>query len=154
MNDLANNLLPEKLKQLRTAKGLKQSTVAAELDIEQSTYSNYETGKRRPNPDVLYKLSILYEVSIDMLMKLAAKDISDSSDFEYSFNEQLDCTDKTSIKEMSNYLEFVNNPYNREKCKRLSARETELIYYYGQLSDSDQEDFLDFMKIRIRKGHK
>ena len=146
---MATNL-PEMLKQLRIAKGLKQSTVAAELDIEQSAYSNYETGKRRPNAKMLYKLSDLYGVSMDTLMKLAVQDYSDSVNVEYELDDQLS-DEKGPIKEISDYLQFVNDPYNREKCKRLSSRETELIYFYGLLSDADQEDFLDFIKIRTRK---
>ena len=144
--------LPEMLKQLRIAKGLKQSTVAAELDIEQSAYSNYETGKRKPSAEMLYRLSDLYGVSVDTLMRLAVQDDSDSdsANVEYGLDDHLS-DDDGPIKEFSDYLKFVNDPYNREKCKRLSSRETELIYFYGQLSDADQEDFLDFIKIRTRK---
>lgn len=145
MRNLANNLLPETLRQLRKARGLKQVAVAAELDIEQSTYSGYETGKRNPNPEMLYKLANLYGVNIDTLMRVAAKETLENAPLESSLSS-------SDADELNGYLQFINNPVNTVKYKHLSAKEKELVYCFDQLSDSDQDDFLSFLKIRISKN--
>ena len=145
---MANNLLPEKLKQLRKARGLKQHVVAAELNIEQSTYSGYETGKHNPNPDMLYKLANLYGISIDTLMRLATKDDSENSDAINTLKNTKPDTPDNETKMVDDFLTFLNTPVNKSKYKELSAQEKELVYYFNQLSYIDKKDLLAFLKIR------
>ena len=63
-------LLPAKLKELRNIHGHTQDYVASVLGIARQTYSHYETGKRTPSPDALFKLAGLYNISVDDLMQL------------------------------------------------------------------------------------
>ena len=56
------------LRQIRIEKGLSQIEVANYLDIGQTTYSGYETGYRRPTPEMLCKLANLYNVTVDELL--------------------------------------------------------------------------------------
>ena len=58
-------LLPAKLKQLRIIHGYTQDYIASVLGIARQTYSHYETGKRTPSPDALFKLAGLYNISVD-----------------------------------------------------------------------------------------
>ncbi len=62
------NGLPEKLKALRTERGLSQRTVARQLDVSPSIISSYETGERTPSAENLLALSHLYRCSTDYLL--------------------------------------------------------------------------------------
>lgn len=59
------DFLGNRLRKLRLAFGFKQSDVAKTLNVSRSTYSYYETGKTRPDPSVLGKLSRYYNVSVE-----------------------------------------------------------------------------------------
>ena len=61
-----NNNLHVVLKELRGKKT--QEELAKEWNITQRTYSNYETGKRQPNIDMLIFIADYYHTSIDYLV--------------------------------------------------------------------------------------
>lgn len=60
----------ERIKDLRTEKGISQEEIALQLGITRSAYSNYEQGIREPSYDVLVKICSLFEVSSDYLLGL------------------------------------------------------------------------------------
>jgi transcriptional regulator with XRE-family HTH domain len=62
-------LIGERLKSLRSKKGLKQQDIADILGIQRGSYGNYENDSRIPSIDQLVKLSDLFEVSLDYLVK-------------------------------------------------------------------------------------
>ena len=62
---------PEQLKNARLACGLTQQEVAQALNIDKTTYSSYETGRRQPDVARLRQLARLLEVSGDQLLELA-----------------------------------------------------------------------------------
>jgi transcriptional regulator with XRE-family HTH domain len=60
----------KRLRDLREDHDLVQKEVAAFLEIDQRTYSNYETGKRELPVHLLIKLSDYYHVSVDYILGL------------------------------------------------------------------------------------
>lgn len=58
----------ERLKQLRTEKGLTQKEIAQFLGIATNAYQNYEYDKREMNITVLRTLADYFDVSIDYLV--------------------------------------------------------------------------------------
>ena len=64
---------PEQLKNARLACGLTQQEVAQALNIDKTTYSSYETGRRQPDVARLRQLARLLEVSGDQLLELAPR---------------------------------------------------------------------------------
>ena len=58
-----SNVFPQRLKELRLKKGLTQT----ELGEKQSTFTNWENGKREPNFETIIKIADLLEVSVDWL---------------------------------------------------------------------------------------
>lgn len=62
-NKFANNL-----KELRLAKGLKQSDMAKLLGVAKSTYSMYESGLRTPTISKAKDTSKILDVSVDYLL--------------------------------------------------------------------------------------
>lgn len=60
----------ERIKFLRTEKGITQSELAKTLNIARSTLSQYESNQRTPSDDMKLKLSSIFNVSIDYLLGL------------------------------------------------------------------------------------
>ena len=60
----------EHLRGLREDKDLKQKNIAELLGIAQSAYSDYERGKRNIHNDILKKLALFHETSIDYILEL------------------------------------------------------------------------------------
>lgn len=69
-------MLGEKIKKYREMKNIKQSEIADLLGVSPATISKYEAGTLEPNIESIKKLSELFEVSIDELLKDDAFDIS------------------------------------------------------------------------------
>jgi len=62
-------ILPfERIRNLRIDNNFTQKDIAKILNIKQNTYSQYEIGTLRYPVDVLIKLSLHYNVSIDYLV--------------------------------------------------------------------------------------
>lgn len=65
--------LPEKLLELRTARGLSQGELAERLDVSRQSVSKWETGQSVPDLDKIIRLADLYGVSVDELVREEAK---------------------------------------------------------------------------------
>lgn len=61
--------LGEKLRLLRSRKGLTQGEVALEIGVERSTYSYYELGKTLPDWNMIKKLANFFDVSYYALLE-------------------------------------------------------------------------------------
>lgn len=59
--------LKDRLKELRTARGLSQVALADALNVSKSIIGAYETGDRRPSYEVLEELADYFNVTIDYL---------------------------------------------------------------------------------------
>jgi len=57
------------LKMLRVTKGVTQNEVACAVNVDVTTVSMYETGKRVPSVDVIIALSEYYKTPIDDIVK-------------------------------------------------------------------------------------
>ncbi|MBE6625009.1 MAG: helix-turn-helix transcriptional regulator [Ruminococcaceae bacterium] len=57
------------LKEIRQQKKLSQVKVSMDLNISREAISNYETGRRSPDVDMLVKMSDYFGVSIDYLIR-------------------------------------------------------------------------------------
>lgn len=60
--------LGEKLRNLRESFNLSQGQVAEALNLDRSTYTNYELDKTRPNLETLVKLAHIYNVPTIQLL--------------------------------------------------------------------------------------
>lgn len=56
------------LKLIRKGSGLKQREVAEKLGVVESCYANWEQGRTEPNIDMLRRLSVIFDVSLDELI--------------------------------------------------------------------------------------
>ena len=58
----------ENLRALREDRDIKQKTMAEILQIHQTTYSDYELGKLNIPTDVLVKLALYFDTSVDYIL--------------------------------------------------------------------------------------
>ncbi len=63
----------ERIRGLREDKDLTQKEMAKILNCSQQVYSNYELGQRDIPTDILIKLAIFHNVSVDYLLNLTDK---------------------------------------------------------------------------------
>ena len=61
-------MLAERLKQLRIAANLQQTDINKRMSLSSARYSQYESGKRRPDYELLIEIANLYGVSVDYLL--------------------------------------------------------------------------------------
>lgn len=61
------NLFSVRLKELRLQHGFSQEELAKRIGIKQSSYSDWETGKCKPNYEGLEKIADFFGVSLDWL---------------------------------------------------------------------------------------
>lgn len=138
-----NLLLSQKLKELRKAHNYTQDYVASFLGVVRQTYSHYETGKRTPDSEVLYKLAGLYCISVDDLLQLS---------IELDRNIYYDApAPSQSSEDLAGFLEYFNNPNNKKKFQYLTNHERELLYYFEKISNEDKKEIIEFTKIKARK---
>ena len=60
--------LSEKLREERKKAGYKQNDIAEKLGITKSTYSGYETGRRKPDADTINKICVILGIDPNTLM--------------------------------------------------------------------------------------
>ena len=60
-------ILPQRLRECRKAKGLSQMQVATYCDITEKAYQNYELMTREPRIEILVRIADLFEGSLDYL---------------------------------------------------------------------------------------
>ncbi len=129
--------LSNRLKELRKINHFNQEYVASYLDISRQAYSHYETGRNIPPAESLMKLAKLYDLPTDDFLSL----ISSVPSYTHSLSQSFDYLD--------DFLTFINKPENHI-YHPLKKNEKILLYFYQKLSVEDQEDFIEFLKIRTQ----
>ena len=136
--------LAKHLRELRKVNNYTQDYVASALGVIRQTYSHYETGKRTPNSEMLYKLAGLYDISVDDLLHLSI-DLDKNIYYEAPGPTQ-------SSDDLAAYLDFFNNPSNQKKFQYNTNLEKELLYYFQKITDSDKKEIIEFTKIKEASG--
>lgn len=82
------------LKKLRIERGYKQLELCNYLHVDQGTYSRYESGYRKLDPDTLIKLSKFFNISIDYLLgnidePLSLDDLQFMKELKHKSDKQL-----------------------------------------------------------------
>ena len=137
---LSENLLGKRLKELRKVYNYSQDYVAEVIEKARQTYSHYETGRRKPSTETLYKLSGLYNISVDDLLHLSVE-LDRNIYYEAPGPSQ-------SSDDLAAYLEYFNDPKNQKKYQYHSNLEKELLYYFQKITDKDKRELIEIAKIK------
>ena len=125
----APSFFATQIRLLRKQMKLTQKDVADALQIERSTYAFYETGKTTPSLETLCKLSKVYGIPVDDLLK----------DKRVSTHLRLSSPDPIP------YQTRLDNP-----PPGISRDEMALILSFRQLSPLQKEKFLDFFSTMVK----
>lgn len=79
----------EYLKELRTAKGVSQQSVADYLGITRQAYSNYENGNRAPDNETLLKLAEYFRTTVDRILRGKTEEAPIPEDERDASDEQI-----------------------------------------------------------------
>lgn len=140
---MKNDLLSKKLRELRKAHGFTQVYVASVLECARQTYANYETGLRKPSPDVLFVLAGLYNISTDDLLQLTIE-----LDRDIYYDAPAPTKSSEDVRE---FIEFFNNPTNVKRFRNFSNLERELFYYFQKISEVDKKELVAIAKMKAQK---
>ena len=130
--------LASRLKEFRKINHFNQEYVASYLNISRQAYSHYETGRNIPPAESLIKLAQLYNLPTDEFLSLIAAPSTNMHTPVQSFDY------------LDDFLNFINKPENLN-YKYLKKNEKILLYFYQKLSVEDQEDLIEFLKIRTSR---
>lgn len=139
----STNIFGERLKYLRTEKGLTQSELGKELGISRGAISYYEAGDRMPDINVLYDVAKYFNVSSDYLIGL-----SDNS------------TTDITIKEISNRIGLSDKAIeNMEKLNKSTMRDNKhsylrgIDYIFSKTVEVSIQEGRDFPEIDYSKNY-
>ena len=134
-------MLGEKIKKYREEKRITQAEIAKMLGVSPATVSKYEAGTLEPNIESLKKLSELFEVSIDNLLKDDAFDIS-KIDILTVLREQKDMKIKGNLYHSTQIIMTYNT--NHIEGSTLSEEQTRFIFETNTLiADKDSATDID-----------
>lgn len=108
-----NKFVGNQIKKLREKHSMTQDQLAEKLKTTRQTISRYETGDRKTNQDVLFKLSKIFGVSVDSFFP-------DNRDKEKQDNTTLlaahidDNVTEDQMNEILNFIDYVKNKYKED----------------------------------------
>lgn len=110
-----------RIKELRTEKGLFQSDVAKYIGKSERIVGFYEKGERDPNTDTLLKLSELFDVSIDYILgKTDVKNVQtvDLDDIDIAFASGIRGLNKENQETLKNIIKGLLAKQKSENNKK------------------------------------
>ena len=116
---MIDNILGLRIRQLRKEKGLSQLELAGQLNISNTTLSQYESGKRIPGDEIKIKIAGFFNVTIDYLLGCSDVRSPKSGKGPQSRNapRTYDSLEKSGlpeedIKKVKEYIELLKQKYN------------------------------------------
>lgn len=72
---MEENIIGDRIRQLRRRRGFSQEQFAKALDISTATLSAYENGKTQPPMNVIMKIALMFNTSTDHVLDLMEPDV-------------------------------------------------------------------------------
>ena len=114
-----DSILGQRIKSLREDLGLNQKELSEKIGIGNVTISQYENGKRSPDPEVLRTIADFFDTTTDYLLGLSDdrhKRTSNASDIfvPETIAAHLDGAElsETDIEDIARFIEFVKQKGN------------------------------------------
>ena len=117
-------MLSEQLKIIRKANKFTQQGLADAIGIERSTYASYETGRNKPDVNLLSRIAKVFDVSSDFIL-------------------EIDTTVPLNVEDIS--VQYKKKSGNK-LVSTLSKEEKNVLAKYRLLSDDKKEELVDFLE--------
>lgn len=133
----------DKLKDVRTTKGLKQSEVAEKLNCAPTSLTNWENGKVQPSLDVLSRICEVYEISpLSLLTREYSYNdivaISEKPVPEREYEEQIALNFSHGILSKLIAVEVQRQETARIEATAAFLRQTDLLNRFGGSLNNEQ----------------
>jgi transcriptional regulator with XRE-family HTH domain len=118
-------MIGERIRTIRTVKGLSQDYVANMLEISQPAYSDIEKGKSKVNFEKLQNIADIFEMTVQEVISFDEKQI-----FNNTFNEK--------SKGFFNIKKIVKNSFNNERKAyqdQINYLKEEIAYLKSKLDE-------------------
>ena len=107
-------MFASRLRALRKERGLTLQQLAKHFGMSHSTLSIYETGSRKPDMEMLKKLSDFFGVSVDYLIgESPVRDKEETVILNKSIN--MPELPPEAYKELEDFIEYLRKKYNNKK---------------------------------------
>mgnify|MGYP000513035659 CR=1 FL=1 len=111
-------MLPEVLKALRNEKNISQASLADQLGLSQQAIAKWETGKSEPDTDLLNRLALFYNVSVDYLLgRTAERRPNEMEDLPDTIKILLRSAKKLTPEQLNVIQQLVNQFVNEKPSK-------------------------------------
>lgn len=117
-------MLSEQLKIIRKANKFTQQGLADAIGIERSTYASYETGRNKPDVNLLSRIAKVFDVSSDFIL-------------------EIDTTVPLNLEDIS--VQYKKKSGNK-LVSTLSKEEKSVLAKYRLLSDNKKTELVDFLE--------
>ena len=117
-------MLSEQLKIIRKANKFTQQGLADAIGIERSTYASYETGRNKPDVNLLSRIAKVFDVSSDFIL-------------------EIDTTVPLNVEDIS--VQYKKKSSNK-LVSTLSKEEKNVLAKYRLLSDNKKAELVDFLE--------
>lgn len=95
-----------RIKQIREDKGISQTDLANKLKIQRSTLSRYESGKLKPNSEMLIQIAKILNVDINMLFdNFQTMDMLSNAELKVRITEGISTFSKEKLQKVLNLIE-------------------------------------------------
>lgn len=123
----------DRLKMAREDKELSQIDLATQIGVAKNTYSQYESGDRKPNYEILKKLADVLEVSIDYLLEKSDSKLTveQLEKWEAKYNND---------KQLNEEIEFLESTSKLRSVARLEK---------SKISDEEDKQIAQFIDFLI-----
>lgn len=106
---MSNIQLVQNLYILRKTYKKTQKDLADILNISRQAYSNYETGKRSPDLDLLIRFSQIYTISLDQLINQSCKASSSIAEGTGPYNQGIEVETGDTIYLTNQEVDVIKN---------------------------------------------
>lgn len=108
------------LRRLRESKKVTQAGMAEFLGIDRSTYTKYESGKSKPDADMLIKIADYFGVSVDYLLERTDVPAVKEQTARYKVNSDLNVSGlpDEAVKQAKEYIDFLKHKYKHGESKK------------------------------------
>ena len=134
--------LGQYLRKIRKSYGYTQEFVASQIDVSRQAYSHYENNRAIPPNDTCFNIAKIYDVPADMLIELSLLR-EDNVSYEVPNTDQM---------ELDDFLHYIESEQNLERFKHLTNKEKKILYYFNTISLNDQEEMIEFLKIKKNRN--
>lgn len=119
-------MIGEKIRKIRTLKGLSQDYMAEKLKISQPAYSDIENNKTKVGIDAINTIATVFEMEVNEVLNFDEKQV-----FNNTFNE--------NSKGYFNIKKFFNESFNEEResyKNQIITLKDEIIYLRKKLDEN------------------